>query len=1175
MRRVVGIVFAVIISLICLTGIFLASFIAFLQTPAAKQALLGYLTQSVERETGYHITLGKIQGFFPLNFTIETLTADEGHTTVIAIDKLHLSWSLWGFAHGTMELDRLSAEAITIQPPASTSDTPIAWPHLPWNLSVRNIHIEQLRFQEHTVSLHGSFRYKSRGSRLSMELDMGLPSYPESLFHFSLEGDGKDETLQMTLTAAESPAGLFAEKMQNVLPFAWPAYHLTIQAGGPWISWQYLFDPTLKEAPPFQPLGGAFTLRTLPGVYVVSKDDWEIHSPFVILSPRQISLPELSAEGPGASVHGKLDFETVRGFEETSLTAQIEDLAHYEFLLPMRTSGDITAHFTLQGPLDTFRSDIRWESHHLLIAAAPLEQCHGEAQMTHTAEGFYGTVQLETDLISMPTKASTQFSCTKTGVIHLKKLRVEAPDASVRADLVLSPATAGWIPFEAEGNISATILALQRWSVLSPLPVAGDLVLTAVLQKETIDLDLQAQGIKIGDMTATTLDLKGELLGPKQAHLDLIATDFAGHGIALKRIATRIAFEDRHWPFELEAEGQQKGQLSLSASGVLDWRNEGGTLLLQRLSGIALTQNVELLQESRFTWDVEALALSLFELKVGAGWFSLMGDSSSQVINGSLNLHEMPLDILASLFPRAAVMGSLSGSVSLSGSPESPEGAIHLEAMHLTTPLLTGSALPPLNARLDGSLTPDAVQIDLSATGFGNEPMTVSALIPARISLKPASFNFFPDKPISGHIALKGPLAQILHFFVWDAQQVGGAVAIHLDLTGTVQQPHIKGNLLVLDGTYESLLTGSVFKEIQVEIDADETQLIVKRCTATDGGSGKLAATGRIEWDLTRDLPLEVQLSIDHAMLIQLDSLLATVSGDLTLTGNLHKALLRGSLQLDQGQINIPDRLPVFVPDMEITYSHPPKGGVLASKRQPFLFTLELDVKVTAARLGLKGRGLISDWRGSIALSGVIDAPKISGECTVIQGKFSFAGRVFELTKGTIAFTGGSASQGGLQVIGELALQDYTIHAIVSGQLDSPKLSFQSDPPMTINEILSLILFNRGIDAISPFEAIQLAEAVLSLSGDLPGPDLMAQVRDTFHVDTLSVTSDEGLDSQNVSVQIGKYLMNGLFVSVYQGINNDESRVGIEADLTRGFHIRTEVGGEQTAKIGILWRKDY
>ena len=149
------------------------------------------------------------------------------------------------------------------------------------------------------------------------------------------------------------------------------------------------------------------------------------------------------------------------------------------------------------------------------------------------------------------------------------------------------------------------------------------------------------------------------------------------------------------------------------------------------------------------------------------------------------------------------------------------------------------------------------------------------------------------------------------------------------------------------------------------------------------------------------------------------------------------------------------------------------------------------------------------------------------------------------------------------------------VTAMLRGPLTAPQLTFQSMPHQPTSSILSQILFNEDISKISEMQALQLAQVVMSLSGGT-GPDVLEKIRTSLGVDRFNIVSQNKSDenkSDEIAIQIGKYLMKGVMVTLSQSA--DSSQVMVEVELKKGFVLQAETQDDQQGKFSLKWNRNY
>ena len=133
-------------------------------------------------------------------------------------------------------------------------------------------------------------------------------------------------------------------------------------------------------------------------------------------------------------------------------------------------------------------------------------------------------------------------------------------------------------------------------------------------------------------------------------------------------------------------------------------------------------------------------------------------------------------------------------------------------------------------------------------------------------------------------------------------------------------------------------------------------------------------------------------------------------------------------------------------------------------------------------------------------------------------------------------------------------MPDLTVTAMLRGPLTSPQLTFQSSPAMPTSSIIAQILFNKDISELNASQAAQLAYAIISLSGGA-GPNILETIHKNLGIDRLGISVNE--ETGKVSVQIGKYLTEGVMITLSQ--STEQSHVIVEVELKGGFVLQPRV----------------
>jgi translocation and assembly module TamB len=407
-------------------------------------------------------------------------------------------------------------------------------------------------------------------------------------------------------------------------------------------------------------------------------------------------------------------------------------------------------------------------------------------------------------------------------------------------------------------------------------------------------------------------------------------------------------------------------------------------------------------------------------------------------------------------------------------------------------------------------------------------------------------------------------------------QKLSGVAALDLKLNGSWDRPGATGEVRLTKGAYENLRTGTIFKEIEMEIEARSSLLVVNRATATDGEKGRLSAQGLLELSPRQGFPFRLNLSLERAKPFRYDWGSAVLGGDLTLTGSFAEALLAGRIRVESAEFRIPDRLAPEIQNLQVIEINKPGGTPQAAAEavRPSLWPLSLDLVVLSlGRVFLTGRGLESEWLGEVHISGEATQPTVAGTLSVVRGSVNFLGKRFELEKGSIYLDGSSPPSPRIDVEAESKSKDIVATLHLLGPVQRLEMKLTSDPPFPQDEILSRLLFGRSASNITPLQALQLADSVNTLARG-GGLDLLARTRQVLGLDQLTL-KPTGKTQEKTALSAGKYLSEDVYLEVEQGVSAETGKASLKWEITPNITVQTEVGVNAEAGVGIHWRWDY
>jgi translocation and assembly module TamB len=223
-------------------------------------------------------------------------------------------------------------------------------------------------------------------------------------------------------------------------------------------------------------------------------------------------------------------------------------------------------------------------------------------------------------------------------------------------------------------------------------------------------------------------------------------------------------------------------------------------------------------------------------------------------------------------------------------------------------------------------------------------------------------------------------------------------------------------------------------------------------------------------------------------------------------------------------------------------------------------------------RVFVRGRGLDSQWEGDLKVGGRADSPIITGELSVVRGNLELLDKRFNLAKSSIQFFGSQPPSPKLNITAETNAGEILARLRITGDVSSPEISFESEPPLPEDEILSHVLFGRSMGDLTPLQSLRIANALRILSGKGPTTDIMGRMRNILGLDYLDIKQQ---NEEGATVGVGRYLAEGVYLNAEQSISGEGGTASLEVEVTPNITIESEVGTDSEAGIGVNWRFDY
>ncbi|CAO4168688.1 Translocation/assembly module TamB domain-containing protein [Methylorubrum populi] len=781
-----------------------------------------------------------------------------------------------------------------------------------------------------------------------------------------------------------------------------------------------------------------------------------------------------------------------------------------------------------------------------------------------------GTLHLSGDIAGKPLKAEAVVS------------RPTRTDYALdRMTFVLGSVLAeGRAQIDADSLLGDGTLTIRAGDLadLSPLvlaPMAGRLDAAVTLSR--------AAGKQDAAIRATGASLRYSSFGLAKLDADLTGRDLRAHPVidghaAIDRV---IAAGQTFDTVRLSASGNAAASDIILTAQARGFALDGVARLIPaertrieiaRFSAQRGGDRLALAGPAAITLDDGAAVIENLVVAAGSGRISVQGRAGS-ALDLKLGIRALPLALARIASPSLALSGTLEGEADIHGPVARPEGRYALSVAGLVTPETRKAGLPPITARATGTLSEGQAGIDGRVSAGRGADVTVTGSVPVEaggaLSLRARG-------------SLDAALANSM--LSTTGQRATGRVALDAGVTGTLAAPKVEGTATLSGGSFSDPLNGIRLTDIQGRVTGRGETIVIERLTAATRNGGRLAVDGKVAVEPASGFPGSLRITADRAELVSSPLMTAVSSLNLALSGPLARTpKISGRVDVVSIDVSVPDRLPATVqplPGIRRVNETPEVRARLAKRAErkaqiaavsrrkktapPFDASLDLIVSAPS-RIFVRGRGIDAELGGELHITGTSRDPRANGDFSMRRGVFALGGQRLDFTRGRVFFAGDLA-QPDLDFAAETKAADVTARVNVTGSAAQPDFVLSSDPSLPQDEILSRILFKKAAAGLSPFQALQLAQAVAQLSGGAGGPDVFEAARKGLGLDSLDVSTGA---SGGPAVGASRYINDRISVGVKAGAKPADTAATINYDVTRRIKLNGEAGSDGRTSVGV------
>jgi|GEM_PF-2890566 len=458
--------------------------------------------------------------------------------------------------------------------------------------------------------------------------------------------------------------------------------------------------------------------------------------------------------------------------------------------------------------------------------------------------------------------------------------------------------------------------------------------------------------------------------------------------------------------------------------------------------------------------------------------------------------------------------------------------------------------------------------------------------IPYKFSLsnQEEAISSITDLPLDFNLVLQNADLSLLKlFFPREIKQIQGRGNIYLQLSGSLNQPVLNGEISLQDGEAELYSLPNKINKLNASLHVKDNLIKIEKMSfLVDNYPINASGALPLEKWFPQDINIDIWTAEEE--FIWPDLFQAKIKLQAKIGGSLKTPKLSGKLTIAQGEVSwrgSKQDLP-FQPAEFLSRLASLPGDI--DLEVEILDDLLVRVKNSDLKLG-----------GDMKLQGNLSSPRLNGELKIKQGYISFLDKSFRISRGRILLVDSRGEDMILDIDAKTNIDDIEILLKVSGILTQPVMTLSSSPPLSEGEIISLLMFNKNYTGLTQGELeIVLREEIINLIAQGLSIRFLSQIEnrvaeslglDEFKIETIftnesgsefSLFPDFGLES--LAFKLGKYFTNNFYLSysmpiLEMGLGDLELEYKLDENLT--FSTKFDSLGLQNNEFEVKFELKY
>lgn len=223
--------------------------------------------------------------------------------------------------------------------------------------------------------------------------------------------------------------------------------------------------------------------------------------------------------------------------------------------------------------------------------------------------------------------------------------------------------------------------------------------------------------------------------------------------------------------------------------------------------------------------------------------------------------------------------------------------------------------------------------------------------------------------------------------------------------------------------------------------------------------------------------------------------------------------------------------------------------------------------------------------QAEVVLTGQIEASlgeelSVAGKVEARRGKLDISGKQFDIERATVTFTGGKPDDPTISALARYDSPDgYTVYAEYTGTVNSGKLRLRSEPSLSQDEILTLLMFGSPDGSLGAGESGDSLSTAVSVAGGAATQGLNRALSDVTDLDVSTrIDTSTGSPRPELVLQLTPRVTAKVTQALGEpipGQSPDRTFFTVELRLSRAWALSAMVGDRGASALDLIWRRRY